>query len=108
MENLMNDLARCRHGWGLVLILAVTLGLPTARVLGQKEEKKSNLVARCDRDNATYKVGDKATFYFTSAVAGEAAYLLSNDGVGTIREGKVTCEPGKSYSLSGTLTIPGF
>src|SRR5205085_2456735 len=64
--------------------------------------------AFCDRVDAVYNVGDKAKFFLSSPIPGEGTYRLSNDGLGTITEGKVNFVPGKFYSVTGTLAKPGF
>jgi cephalosporin-C deacetylase len=103
---------------GLAVLVLATVWLPAAP--GQDKDKqdkdkqdkgkkdKAALVARCDRDDAIYHVGERAKFVLSSTTPLEAAYRLTNDGLGTISEGKVTLEPGKGYSLSGTLDKPGF
>jgi cephalosporin-C deacetylase len=108
----MNDLARrtlLRSGLALVLLAA--LWLPA--VSGQdkkvkKEAAPAPLAARCERANATYKVGDTAKFLMTCTTAGPATYRLTEDGLGIIKEGKFDFELGKTYDLTGTLTKPGF
>lgn len=116
----MNEFARRSLMRSCVaLFLLGILGLPATS--GQefkpdpkKDVKKdsktavSPLLARCDRADATYPVGAKAKFLLSSTVAGEAIYRLSEDGLGSISEGKVDMQPGEVYSLTGTLTKPGF
>jgi cephalosporin-C deacetylase-like acetyl esterase len=76
---------------------------------GKKDDKaKAGLTARCDRDNAIYHVGERAKFLLSRDTPGEAVYRLTEDGVGTITEGKVQFQPGEGYSLTGTLSKPGF
>jgi cephalosporin-C deacetylase len=101
-----------RHRFGLALILLATLWLPAVRGQDKKDKKDAAplapLVARCDRDDAIYKAGDKAKFLLTSTTAGEATYRLSADGLGTIKEGKFQFVAGEVYGLTGTLAHPGF
>jgi cephalosporin-C deacetylase len=104
----------CRSG--LAVFVLATVWLPSTpgqdknkQDKGKKDNKDNTaLVARCDRDDAIYHVGERAKFVLTSPTPLEAAYRLTNDGFGTVSEGKVTLEPGKSYSLTGTLDKPGF
>jgi cephalosporin-C deacetylase len=107
----MNVLAeKMRARFGMALGLVATLWLPALSGQDKKANKEpvAALVARCDRDDAIHKVGDKAKFLLTSTVAGEATYRLSNDGLETIKEGKFEFQPGEGYSLTGTLDKPGF
>ena len=61
-----------------------------------------------DRADAIYDVGDKVTFNIeVSAKEGEIAYALSEDGMKTIRSGKLK-PTGKPLSVSGKLSRPGF
>src|SRR5947209_423338 len=95
--------------WPAVVLLAAWFAPPNA--LGQKDAKDAApppLVTRCDRNDAIYKVGEKAKFLLTSTIAEDGSYRLSEDGVGTISEGKIKFKPGQVYSLTGTLTKPGF
>src|SRR5437868_5100900 len=92
--------------FGAALFVLVLAGLPAAPA--QEKSAPASLVARCDRDDAIYPVGAKAKFVITSAVAGEATYRLSDDGVGVISEGKLTMKPGEGYSVTSTFAKPGF
>ena len=78
------------------------------KVIGKKELTPLPLSARCDRDDAIYKVGDKAKFVVRSTMAGEATYRLTNDGLTLITEGKIDMQAGEAYSVTGTLDKPGF
>src|SRR5262249_55948830 len=73
-----------------------------------QEKKGPVLRLRCDREDALYKVGAKATFHIESTADGEATYRFSDDGYTTIEEGKTTLQKGKSYSLELTTQRRGF
>jgi cephalosporin-C deacetylase len=98
----------------LSALVVFGLGLPAASAQNNKTEPKkeaaipAGLFARCDRDDAIYKVGDKVKFLITSKEGGEASYRLSNDGLGTISESTFKIEPGDVFSLHGSLDKPGF
>src|SRR5262249_17264675 len=63
---------------------------------------------RCERQDALYKVGEKATFLIQSSEDGDAVYRLSDDGFRILEHGKIRLTKGKTYSLRGTLEAPGF
>ncbi len=103
------------YRWSTTLIVLGLACLPG--VYGQEKKDKNDpvttapkavLLVRCDRADALYHVGEKAKFILTSTTAGDATYRLSDDGVGTLREGKATFKAGESFHLTETLNKPGF
>lgn len=73
-----------------------------------KKELKGPLALRCDRANAIYKVGEKATFLIYADADDIGTFRLSDDGYKTIKEGKITVKAGEVFSLSEGLSKPGF
>jgi cephalosporin-C deacetylase len=94
----------------LALLILGVLGIPSVSAQDKKDKKdaKAQITARCERANALYSVGDNAKFIVVGTTAGEAEYRLSEDGVGVISEGKIQIKPGEGYSITGTLSKPGF
>ncbi len=96
----------------LAAMLLAPLSIRPSHGQEKKDKKdavpKAPLVVRCDRDNAMYKIGEKAQFFISGTRAGEATYKITNDGVGKISEGKIVMKPGESYSVTATLAKPGF
>src|SRR5262245_12228587 len=90
-----------------VAVIVCLTALPAARAF-QKKQPASPLKASCDREDATYKVGETATFRIDSQEDGEATYRLSEDGFKEIKKGKITLEKGKTAELKGALKAPGF
>ncbi len=92
------------------MLILGALGVPSVSAQDKKDKKDTAppLTARCERSDAIYSVGDKAKFIVAGTTAGEAEYRLSEDGVGTISEGKFQIKPGEGYSITGTLFKPGF
>jgi cephalosporin-C deacetylase len=93
--------------------LLALLVLWTPALDAQDKKKKPEappppLQARCDRDDAMYKVGEKATFFIWSENDGDASWQLSNDGYVIIDSGKITMEKGKRYTLESKMLGPGF
>jgi hypothetical protein len=68
---------------GLSALILVLAWLPAAPGQDQKDKKDHkdaklpDLMARCERNNAIYHVGEKAKFLITCNAPGEAAYRLS-------------------------------
>ena len=56
---------------------ALLLAVVPAQAQDAKGKKSLPLTARCDREDAIYKVGEKATFLVSSITDGEASYSLS-------------------------------
>jgi cephalosporin-C deacetylase len=94
----------------LALLTVGVLGIPSVSAQDKKDKKEAvpQLTARCDRADAMYRVGDNAKFIVTGTNAGEADYRLSDDGAGTISQGKIQIKPGEGHSITGTLGKPGF
>lgn len=92
----------------LAILLGVAHFLPGLSAQDTKDKPAPPLQARCDRADATYKVGAMAKFLITSASDGEGIYKLSEDGFTPVSEGKITFKAGEVYSLAGTLAKPGF
>lgn len=89
----------------LCLALFVPAALPSAKA---QEAKKAPLRASCTRADGLFRAGEKATFQVESDTDGEATYRLSEDGVKTVKEGKLTLAQGKPAEVTGTLDKPGF
>ncbi len=90
--------------------LLLALGAASFLAVHAKAQPKKGpgpLTARCDLPDATYKVGETATFQVAGLEDGAATYRLSEDGVKTIAEGKLTPEKGKA-TVKGALKRPGF
>src|SRR5262245_3624843 len=90
---------------GFVWLVTAAVMLPTAAAQGSKAP---TLRIRCERQDALYKVGEKATFLIQSSEDGDAVYRLSDDGFRILEHGKIRLTKGKTYSLRGTLEAPGF
>lgn len=61
-----------------------------------------------DRADAIYDIGEKVTFTIESSTKdGEIAYVLSEDGMKTIRSGKLKLT-GQPLTVTGSLPHPGF
>src|SRR5690348_3086523 len=82
-------LANAATVWLLALLVLWTPALDAQDKKKKPEAPPPPLQARCDRDDAIYKVGEKATFFIRSENDGEASWQLSNDGYSIIETGKI-------------------
>lgn len=73
-----------------------------------KEPFKGPFTIRCERENALYKVGEKATFLIYADADDSGTFRFSADGFKTVKEGKIIVKAGEVYKLAESLAKPGF
>src|SRR5829696_5662516 len=64
-----------------------------------KDPLKAPFTIRCAREDAIYKVGEKATFLIYSDSDETGKFRFSEDGYKTIKEGAITVKAGEVYNL---------
>ena len=101
-----------RSIWASGAVCALLMvALASAQGPAKKDDKKKEpapLRVKVERDDATYKVDESASFVFVSTVAGEVGYRFTEDGYQVVKEGKLKVEAGQTYRLEGKLDRPGF
>ena len=66
------------------------------------------LRTECERPEAIYKVDETVVFLLASTASGAIDYVLTEDGMKTVGDGKLRVVAGQTYKLEGKLSRPGF
>lgn len=66
------------------------------------------LRTECERESATYKVGEPAVFLLASTTGGEVDYTFTLDELKLVKEGKIRVTPGQTFKIEHASETPGF
>lgn len=103
----------------LFLLLVLATGVP-AQTKGKDAKKDAKdvkkvikpvpviLQSECERREGIYKLDEPAVFLLRSTANGEVDFKMTEDGMKTIREGKLRVAAGEIYKLEGKMDRPGF
>lgn len=94
--------------WSLLLALVTCFPVSAQDKKDDGKKPVAAFTLRCNRENATYKVGDKAVFLIQANDDGEGVFRFSEDGYKTVKEGKIRVQKGEVYTLGESLGKPGF